>query len=189
MVRRLILVKHAMPIIDPALSAANWALSPEGRVQSLRLAERLRTYCPEAVVSSQEPKARETAEILAQHLDLSLSVVHDLHEHDRRGVPLLGKLEFQMAVSEFFANPRTLVFGRETADEAYARFRVALSAAASKSQSQTLVIVAHGTVISLFVSRETGVEPYTLWQRLGLPSFVVISWPRVELLEVVGRIG
>lgn len=185
----MILVKHAMPIIDPSLPAAEWALSAEGRVQSQELAERLRTYCPQAVISSQEPKARETAKIIAQHLDLSFTAMHDLHEHDRRGVPLLGQLEFQRAVSEFFANPHTLVFGRETAVDAHTRFRAALSTATSGNQSRTLVVVAHGTVISLFVARETGVEPYPLWQELGLPSFVVISWPRVELLEVVGSIG
>jgi broad specificity phosphatase PhoE len=40
---------------------------------------------------------------------------------------------------------------------------------------KTIAIVAHGTVISLFVSRITGISDLLLWNELGLPSFVVID--------------
>jgi broad specificity phosphatase PhoE len=41
--------------------------------------------------------------------------------------------------------------------------------------NETVVIVAHGTVISLFVSRLIGISDFLLWNELGLPSFVVID--------------
>jgi hypothetical protein len=44
--------------------------------------------------------------------------------------------------------------------------------------------VAHDTVISLYVARIAGLEPAVLWKRLGLPSFVVLSLPDLELVEV-----
>jgi broad specificity phosphatase PhoE len=42
-------------------------------------------------------------------------------------------------------------------------------------RDKTLVVVTHGTVISLFVSRLTGSSDLELWNRLGLPSFVAID--------------
>jgi broad specificity phosphatase PhoE len=50
--------------------------------------------------------------------------------------------------------------------------------------NQNLAIVAHGTVISLFVSRLTNADPFLLWKRLGLPSFVVLSLPDSQIIAV-----
>jgi broad specificity phosphatase PhoE len=47
-----------------------------------------------------------------------------------------------------------------------------------------LVVVSHGTVVALFVAAATGVEPYAFWNRLGLPSFVVLSLPGLEIARV-----
>jgi broad specificity phosphatase PhoE len=51
-----------------------------------------------------------------------------------------------------------------------------------------MVILTHGTVLSLFVSRATGMEPFALWNRLGLPSFVVLRFPQLELVSVVEKL-
>jgi predicted nucleic acid-binding protein len=45
-----------------------------------------------------------------------------------------------------------------------------------------------GTVIALFAAARTGVEPLTLWQRLGLPSFVVLALPNMALTEIVEQV-
>jgi hypothetical protein len=37
----------------------------------------------------------------------------------------------------------------------------------------------------LFVALSAGVEPFPLWSRLGLPSFVVLSLPEMELVSIV----
>ncbi|MGI8553669.1 MAG: hypothetical protein ACR2PL_23210, partial [Dehalococcoidia bacterium] len=46
---------------------------------------------------------------------------------------------------------------------------------------KTIVIVAHGTIISLFAARHAFVEPFPLWQSLVLPSFVVLSSETISL--------
>lgn len=48
-----------------------------------------------------------------------------------------------------------------------------------------LAIIAHGTVIALFVAQRATVDPFDLWRRLGLPSLIVLSLPNCELLEIV----
>ena len=46
-----------------------------------------------------------------------------------------------------------------------------------------VIVVCHGTVISLFVAEQESTDPLLLWAKLGLPSFVVLSRPDLRLLE------
>jgi len=175
MKKYLILVKHSLPEIIKELPANKWKLSKEGQVRAHRLAERLRRYHPEVIVSSNESKAKETAEIIARKHQLKPHTVEDLHEHNRSNVPYLTQEEFQVSIREFFQKPDVLVFGTETANQAYARFYRAVCSVLNSHANKIVVIVAHGTVISLFVSRLTGISDLMLWTELGLPSFVVID--------------
>jgi broad specificity phosphatase PhoE len=184
----LILVKHSLPEIVPGEPAAAWRLSPEGRARCRPLAEKLAAYRPRIVVSSVEPKARETAEAVAATLGCGLEVVAGLQEHERSSVPFMSKDAFEAAVAAFFARPTELVFGEETADLAHVRFAAAVDGVLAHHAGQTVAIVAHGTVITLFAARATGLEPLSLWKTLGLPSFVVFSLPVLRLLRVVGSV-
>jgi broad specificity phosphatase PhoE len=175
MSKHLILVKHSMPEIDPDQPAHTWRLSEEGRFRAQRLADELENFAPDVLVSSTEPKARETAEIVAARLQLELQEVEDLHEHDRSNVPFLPYDTFQVSLREFFQQPHALVFGMETADQADARFYRAVHAILNEHRDKSVVIVSHGTVISLFVARLTGSSALDLWTRLGLPSFVAMD--------------
>jgi len=175
MKKHLILVKHSLPEIVENLPAREWELSEEGQIRARRLAERLSSFQPEYIISSVEPKARETAEIIAGRHNLKLHIADGLHEHDRSKTPYLSRDEFQAAMHEFFEKPDTLVFGSETADETYARFNQAVHSVLDCHSNETVVIVAHGTVISLFVSSLKGISGWSLWNELGLPSFVVID--------------
>ena len=179
----LILVKHSLPEIQTDVPASTWHLSVEGKLRTKRLAARLIFYRPDILVSSNEPKAFETAQIIASDLKLELQVVEDLHEHDRTNSPHLPADEFQNAVHEFFLHPDKLVFGNETADEAHARFSKAVQAILEIHKSKTIIIVSHGTVISLFASRLTRVSDISLWNELGLPSFVVLDMSMNSLIS------
>lgn len=175
MTKYLILVKHSVPEIETSRPANAWKLSDEGKLRAHTLAEELAELQPEVIVSSEEPKAKETAEIVSRHLQLNLQVMHGLHEHDRSNVPYLSHEEFQASVRNFFQRPNELVFGRETANQAYTRFYQTVHSILSEYGDKTVVIVTHGTVISLFVSRLTGSSALELWNKLGLPSFVAID--------------
>jgi broad specificity phosphatase PhoE len=183
----LILIKHSLPEIDPHRPAAEWPLSPGGRARCLALATQVRLYAPTRVFASREPKALETAHIVAEHLDLPCEPADGLHEHDRRNLRWAERDQFEAAVKQFFNQPNELVMGSETADEAHARFAQAVNALIEARPGQTLAIVAHGTVITLFVSRLVGLEPFPLWQRLGLPSFVVLD--ESKMLTVVESVA
>ena len=174
-VKYLILVKHSLPEILEDVSAREWHLSEEGQGLAHELAGKLLIYLPEIIVSSIEPKARETAAILAEDLGLEFHKIENLHEHDRSGLPFYSKDEFQNLVREFFDKPDELVFGNETANAALTRFRQAVDDVLNSHPNKVVVLVAHGTVIALYVSWLTGCDGFALWKELGLPSFVVLD--------------
>ena len=115
----------------------------------------------------------ETAEIIAQKIQLPVNVIEDLHEHERNNVPYLS--DFNSVVNEFFEKPDRIVFGTETADQAYERFSRAVYSALTGNKSGTTVIVSHGTVISLFVARLTDRRAFEIWSGLGLPGYFVLD--------------
>lgn len=182
--KQLIFVKHSNPEIVEHVPAREWELSEDGRVRAKFLADKLKPYQPEVIVSSVEPKARQTAEILGAELGLTSHVMKGLHEHDRSRAPFYSKEEFQALVREFFAKPGMLVFGDETAEQALTRFRESVNAVLKTYEDKKLVVVAHGTVISLFVSKLTGVDGYLIWKDLGLPSFVFLDLQSKTLVKM-----
>ena len=186
--RKLILVKHSLPVIDPSQPANRWPLSDEGRLRCLPLSDRLAQYQPAHLATSSEPKAIATAEIVSERLGTPFEVTEGLHEHDRSNEPFVEAVEFQAAVASFFDRPDELVMGRETASQAEMRFGEAVQRLLIGHTTGNVVIVAHGTVITLYVAQHAGVEPMPLWRRLGLPSFVVLSLPDLDMLDVVERV-
>ena len=186
--RTLILVKHAMPVVESDVPAARWRLSDDGRAACLSLAERLAVYAPVAIVASNEPKATETGRIMSDCLELPFETAPDLHEHDRTDVPFLQAAAWRDAIRRFFAAPDQLVLGREAAKTAGDRFIRAVATVLDRHPTGNLAIVAHGTVISLFVARHSPVEPFALWEQLGLPSFVVLGASDFGLREMVATI-
>jgi broad specificity phosphatase PhoE len=187
--RRLVLVRHSLPQVVTGVRASEWQLSDEGRRRCEPLAERLAEYDLAAVVTSTEPKATQTGRIVAHILGLPCRTAPNLHEHERGVVKSLGaREEFQAQVAGLFEHPGELVFGNETADEAHSRFSRATADVLKQHAAGNLAIVTHGTVLTLFVIRATGLDPVAFWKGLGLPSFVVLSLPELILVKVVDSI-
>jgi len=185
---KLILVRHSLPEIIPTLPANQWRLSEIGRRRCRPLADRLAAYAPDVIVTSDEPKAMETGQIVASLLDRPLKTVQDLHEHDRRNVAFESTEWFEAAVARFFAEPGRSIFGNETADQAHRRFSKAVAVVIEEHPKQNVALVAHGTVMTLFVARKAGLEPFPFWKGLRLPAFVVLSRPELDLVRVVEEI-
>ena len=170
-------MKHSEPVLEPGVDPNRWHLSERGRRRSVLLGEELGRYGPGVFVSSEEPKAAETARVAAERLGVEHATAPGLHEHDRTGAPFLGDEEFRRTARRFFGRPGELVWGNETAEQALGRFDGAVRAVLDARDESVVVVVAHGTVISLFAAKYNDVEPYNLWRELGLPSYGVFSVP------------
>lgn len=183
--RRLVLIRHSVPEIERDRPASAWRLGVVGRRRSEQLASRLRDFSPDVVWSSREPKAVETAEIVAGALGVPVQVAHGLEEHHRDGVPFHPtRDDFEAAVERFFCNPDQLVFGSETAVQARDRMAAAVDRVVDAGHTDNIVVT-HGTVMTLYVAHVTGVRPMDFWHRLGLPSYVVLELPGNKILQTV----
>jgi broad specificity phosphatase PhoE len=183
---KLVLIKHSLPTIDANKPAASWQLSPEGVGRCHRLASCLAHFLPAVLVSSVEPKARATADRLAERLALTATTIDGLEEQHRMTAPFLAHRALKEAMRGFFARPAELVFGEETADAASTRFSAAIDHLLGKHTDRNLLVVTHGTVISLYLSLCARIDPYPLWEKLRLPSFAVVDrrTMRIEKLEL-----
>lgn len=185
---KLILVKHAKPLVDPSKSSELWKLSDEGRAQAQKLADVLAPCNVSIVISSTEPKAIETAQILATALNIETQSFPDLHEHDRSNVPHMRSGEFISHVELFFRRPDERVLGRESAGEALERFERGIEAVLKMHPEQNIAIVSHGTVIALFIEKHSDRNGFQVWREMSLPSFAVFDLPQTRLAEIRVRL-
>jgi broad specificity phosphatase PhoE len=188
-VTTLILVKHALPVIDASKPAKEWQLGAEGELQTEPLAVHLRAFAPLRMIASPEPKAARTAALVAAKLGVGVHTVADLREFDRPPLPFLSKEEHERANAGIFTNRNQRVLGNESARDALDRFAAALDAELERSQAPTLVAITHGTVISLFAGAHNAIDAFALWKRLVCPAYVVLDVPTFSLREVVADAG
>jgi broad specificity phosphatase PhoE len=186
--RKLVLIKHAAPLVDPAKSSDLWKLSDAGRFQCQALGERLESERLQWIVSSEEPKARETAEILSRKFGRPISSAVNLREHDRRNVPHMRSRDFISMMELFFRKPNERVLGSESANEALERFSRAVDEVVASHTEGNVGIVAHGTVIALYLAAHSKRNGFELWRAMGLPSYAVLSVPERVVEEVVERL-
>ena len=179
------LVRHSKPEIEPDKPASDWRLDDAGRHRSELLADRLRDFNAGVVWSSREPKAIETAEIVAGALGVTVRTADGLEEHHRRDVPYFPtRDEFESKVEELFCKPDQLVLGDETAEQALSRFAAAIDGVIDAGHMDTIVVT-HGTVMTLYVASVAGVRPMPFWRRLETPSFVVLALPSIRIQSIV----
>lgn len=184
----LVLIRHPPPDADPAAPAANWTLGVDGVLAAERLVSPLRSLGLDLLVSSVEPKALEATRIVAAGLDLPWQTGHDLHEHVRSAADWLPKPLFEASVRRFFAEPSRAVFGEESADAAATRFETSVNALARAHRGRRLAVLSHGRVISAHLERRYGLDGFTTWQRLGLPSFVVVERRLHQVVDLVAQV-
>jgi broad specificity phosphatase PhoE len=182
---RLILVRHASPVIDPARPSADWTLSEEGRAAARRLAKRLASYAPKAVISGPEAKVAETAEILAHQLTVSVTVLPALAEHERRSSRYLTKAEFEAAIRRLFLEPGAIAYGEESANMTCLRFASALDDALRANAGATTIAVSGGTAICLYIAHKANLDGFSLWETLRMPMAFALSGDASKIEEVL----
>jgi broad specificity phosphatase PhoE len=183
MTDHVVLLRHGAPEIEAGVASIAWRLSDAGRAAARRTAERLRAFAVTAIVSSPEPKARETADFVAQASSCPVSELAALREHDRQTAGHLDRETFVRSVANLFEHPDERVFGEETAAQALRRFRDAISEILRAHPSGDVVVVSHGTVIALFVADLTGENGVGLWRSMAMPSWFVLSRSPLAVLE------
>ncbi|MGH6992955.1 MAG: histidine phosphatase family protein, partial [Caulobacteraceae bacterium] len=158
---KLLLIKHAAPAMAPQTPSHRWVLSEEGRRACDPLAEELRLHRVSRIYSSLEPKALETAALVAMRLGLEVRPRAGLQENDRSGLGFVERGQLERLIAGFFDRPDERVIGAETAAEALQRFEQAVRSLAAEEPEGTAVVVTHGTVLTLLIAKYNPISPRT----------------------------
>lgn len=181
--RKLFLIRHAQPEVTPGVPPRLWPLTAEGREGAQQLAQSFAgSDQPAVLYASPERKAQKTAQLIALHLSLPIEMVAELREHEREYTPFLGKDAWEKTLTAFFSRPTELIFGDESAHQAFQRFNVAVEKIVASAPHGNLALVTHGTVMTLFVtSHNPHIDALAFWRSLQLPDLVVLTLPDFRL--------
>lgn len=175
---KLFLVRHARPIIDPHVPVAEWQLDPQGGTELERLASLPSLASAVRIVASTEPKALHTAEAIRATVGLpEVQSYADLGEVYKAGFVQ----DHDATMARLFAEPdRSVLPGWESAAAALNRFRSCLNERLAETDGD-LIVIAHGTVISLYLADLLGQE------RVDLAAWAAISFPDLTVVDPTGR--
>ena len=164
----LVLVRHAIPAVDPATPSVLWQLSDDG----LAAARALRPRIPAAAyfVSSPEPKALQTVQQLGEEITTEAG---------------FGEVRRPRAWSaEYRAEARAYVDGRrhpdwESHEEVARRFDDAIRRHLADAGDRTLVVGTHGLAPTVWLaSRVRLPDPGEFWAALGFPDLINVDLER-----------
>ena len=173
MMKRLILVRHSKPKMSRTIPGHDWRLSERGRKLCTPLADKLTGYDVDVVVTSNEPKAEETGEIIADHLGVLMRTIGGLQEQARFTMPWYETAEDRAdAMLPLFDNWDDVVFGEESAQAAFERFNHAIEGLNERYDDKVVTVVTHGTVMALFLEKRAGLDAKDFWMNMGIPMYV-----------------
>lgn len=168
-------ITHPDVVIDPGIPVPDWPLNERGlaRMSAMLGQQWLRSVV--SVFSSDERKARDGGQILAEGLGLgSFTIVRDLGENDRSATGFLPPDEFETTVDQFFAQPQTSVRGWETAAAAQARVIRAVEQVTTQAPlAGDVAIIGHGGTGTLLYCHLAGVP---ISRRYDQPSTNGGNW-------------
>ena len=143
-------ITHPQVKIDPAVPVPRWGLSDVGRARAEATATQPWVKALGRIVSSDETKALELAEILARASGVKVEIADGAHENDRSATGFLPPPEFERAADWFFAHPEESFHGWERAVDAQARIvSVVERALADHDPNVPIAFVGHGGVGTL----------------------------------------
>ena len=150
-------ITHPQVTIDPAVPVPDWPLSATGLDRMRRVREMPWLLNVRSIFSSAERKARDAANMLAERLRLSPTIIDELGENDRSATGYLPNDQFQQLADRFFAVPDESVRGWERAIDAQHRIVVAVDRVIAMAPPGEIAIVSHGAVGALLLCHLIGV--------------------------------
>lgn len=186
----LILIRHSVSQPTADVDAHHWQLTTEGRRRCTILAEHLERFNVARIITSEEPKARQTGELVGQILEIPVQAAPHLHETRRETAPFYDEVrDFEAAVQAGFAAPEDVIFGEEAFTAARERFATQIAQLLADYPDETLAVVTHGTVLSLYLAPFADDDAATLWQQWGMPGYAVLSLPEKTLTTLVTEVS
>jgi probable phosphoglycerate mutase len=157
-------VGQTFPLVD---GHGDPALSPEGREQAVKVCARLAGEGVDAIYVSKLRRTAQTAEALADALQLPMVVDPDLHEvflGDWEGGAFRQKVADgdPIAVRMIAEERWDVIPNAEPADDFAARTQRVVERIAAAHPDQRVAVFAHGGIIGQILAQATGARPFAL---------------------------
>lgn len=152
MIEQLLLVRHGETVHNVAGITQGWSdsdLSEKGRRQVRALAERIKSYAPDAIFSSPLGRAMATAQAIADATGLSITTIDELREMNYGGWEGLSFLDVRRDFADIY---RRWIEDEEIAcpeGESHADVRRRMERAFESIHAARPVVIAHGTAIRI----------------------------------------
>ena len=161
-----ILVRHAMSDVQPGVASKLWGITESAGEDCVLLAHALPELLAPVVWSSSEPKASQTAAIIAMRRGLQTAVDDGFGEVDR---PTTWDGDYRALAAAYLAGAAHP--GWEPRGQVMRRFADAVErATAAAAGDGDLVVVNHGMAMSLYLELVARIDIVPFWQALTFPD-------------------
>lgn len=178
--RQVYIIRHAKVQMNPSSDPTKWILSDEGIKDTRLLALRENWNHLKLLYHSPEPKAEQTAAIIAEMIGAECKVHPDLRDLEMR-TGVLPTEEFQSRVCDYLLGKSDLDF--ENYEAAQLRIRNAVHTIVNETDG-SVGIVSHGRIITAFFSDllERRMTPEE-WRSITFPDVSVIDIPKWKIVR------
>ncbi|MFX1482964.1 MAG: histidine phosphatase family protein [Promethearchaeota archaeon] len=179
-------LRHAETEVDLNIPVREWSITSEGRTESRELASTDAFGVIEGIVHSSEKKARQTADVFAEGLDVQMYELPDFDELRREHEKSIREDEYRVKVRATLTNMESNVPGWESGSEALRRFESGVKKIGLMFHRKTLLVVSHGIVLTAYFCKLKGFEAiaYERWNQLKWLSWGLVRGDRV-LIDIV----
>ncbi len=179
-------IRHTQVNVDPDVSSTKWQVSENGRIQTQKLSTFIEKP-PTRILTSHEPKAVKTGELLADIWNIPAQVFPNLHEQDRGDNFFVNNHdEWLNMVADYLRFPNEHRLGLETAVQAAERMETAVRAAQAQFPNNILALVSHGRILTAFLAKNNpNMNPVSYWQALTLPAAIQLSSKNFKIIETI----
>ncbi|HEY4160984.1 MAG TPA: histidine phosphatase family protein [Candidatus Saccharimonadales bacterium] len=187
---KLIFIRHSKTDRNPQVPIVCWGLTEDG----IKLAEELSRKDViknlGVLYASFQTKALETAVILAKpnaipiKADGRLTEVTSFTSHFEKDFDVYTK-----NVHDYYSGDLTRISGGETKEEAVQRFKIALeSIVEAESHNDTVGIISHGNILTLFSALYKDVDCYALHTQIKQPDVAIFDWESKKFDTFFGEV-
>ncbi len=181
-----IFIRHAPTLPDKNQHATKWQLSADSEKLCYQLAEQIKSYKIAKIYTSTESKAQLTGQFVAEKLgNIPLEIADNLQEAIRHSKAFYdSQHDFRAAVEAAMLSPDKLLFGDETFTAANNRMAEQIEKLAKQHSGETVGVVTHGRVLSMYLGSIMKQSPVEIWQKLKMPAYAMLSWEKQEITEI-----
>ena len=173
----LIFLRHAKTSVDKSIPIEDWTLTDEGFKHSKETAETGDFDKVDLIFTSSERKSVETAKPIAERIKKEIVQLSELGEIKRPNSEKITLEEYKELKRKIFEDFDYSEQGWETVNQALNRFSDAVEEIDTKYENKTILIVAHGTVMSLFFAKLQNKldELLSRWNKLGFCDWGIVK--------------